>query len=428
MPSTLTGKYGFNGEVSILGTLTTPTIMLNGQDLTERISNIQLGQSTLQTDLTTGAVIPLNSVNSVTAEKSNKVIAVASNLQTTNHYIPFISETAGEAVCNTASDALSFLPSTKTMTVQNLAISGSISSCPLINAHQIKVASINISPENGVINLLKEGVNNRGRITLSDSTDLENSLANRVKLDGNQSVDGNKTFSGATICSGEFTASANSQLGTSNANTLTVKAKPTFESDAVFSGETQCNGAFVANGNSTLGSDSTDTLTVKAKPTFESDAVFGAKVDVSKLVSSDIQLSSPSDISYVVNATLTYLPSQYRNILCSTDTTTLCDINGESQTLNQYNFINTTYTTTTAVLNLPSPSLSLVGCEFTLIHYGLQQALALSIPTGTGSFNISNDPFSSDYVLPVFWYKVAFVCLPNPAVADSYFWLQTFYQ
>jgi len=535
MPSsTISGKYGFNGGVNILGTLTTPAIVLDGRDLKDRIADVVAGQSTLETDLASGAVVPLKcetATTAITAEKSTKVVAVASNLQTGSYYIPFVSAVSGEVECNTAESDLLFVPATRTTIVRNLYLYGGITSCPSIVANtistpelnatkintpelnattkidtpqlnatkidtpQLNATNIKVSYQSGNILLQKDG-SSRATITLTTGADLEDTLADRVNLTSTQSIGGVKTFNSETKCNAMFGAYANSQIGTTSSNALTVKATSTFESPVSFTGLTTCNGNFVANANSQIGSDIEDTLTVKAVSTFEgvatfsnnvvmngnasigtqsgnsltinasstfggdaifngettcnghtrigtdntdnltvtatssfvNDALFTKDVSVNKLISSNIQLTSPSNISYVVDATYIYLPSKHRNIVCSTETTSLCDTLNEKQLLKQYNFVNTTYITSTAILSLPPPLPSLVGCEFTLIQYGLQKPLALSVPLNSGKFNISNAPFSTDYVLDETWCKITFVCLPDPETADSYFWLQTFYQ
>ena len=156
-------------------------------------------------------------------------------------------------------------------------------------------------------------------------------------------------------------------------------------------------------------------------------AYFGNTVTVnsSLKIVDDIYLSTAQKLKYQLLDNRIYQPNKSCYIQCSNATNEMVQ-GSSSQIIYQYNFINTTYTSSLAALNLPPPDLTNQGCEITLIKCGNPAAIALHL--SDGSFNISNSPFSSNYSLPASWYKISFVSLPDPINVGSYFWLQTFYQ
>ena len=60
---TTSGQYGFNGQLNVLGTVSTPAITLNGTDLQTTLNTISSGGSELENGLLDGTIVPLRSTN-----------------------------------------------------------------------------------------------------------------------------------------------------------------------------------------------------------------------------------------------------------------------------------------------------------------------------------------------------------------------------
>lgn len=374
---TTSGQYGFNGQLNVLGTVSTPAITLNGTDLQTTLNTISSGGSELENGLLDGTIVPLRSTN---ADHTKITVAGTDN---TNYSIPFGSaDASGNG--SLKSGELFYNPNTKTMTVRNITMYNKIETPTL------KTGDLNIN-DNGNIIL---GVNAKIYATGNPSNDLQtqinnntSSLATKVDLSSAQTISGAKTFSALATFNGGI--SLPSTATDNNSGALIV------------------GGSFTANGISN----------------FFTQANFN----------SSVQFQLPTYISYQLDASRNYYPNSAVNISCSTASTNcymIDALSGNSTKLfYKYCFVNTTFTSSTAVLVLPPANVYFNGTEFTFIQYGTPAPLALSTPAGT--FNISNAPFSSNYVLPSSWYKVSFVCLPDPTTSGAgttYFWLQTFYQ
>jgi len=365
---TTSGQYGVNGQLNVLGTVSTPTISLNGTDLETTLNTISSGGSNLQSGLLNGTIVPLRSTNS----DHTKITAAGS--VNTNYSVPFGSaDASGNGTLQ--SGELFYNPDEKKMTVRNILVYTNIDT-PEITTNQINVA------DNGDVILgINAKIYTRGNNRNNDiQTQINNnttSLTTKVDLSSAQTISGAKTFSGLATFNGGISLPS-SATETDNGNLIV-------------------GGVFTANGVANF--------------------------------NSSVQFHKPTNISYQLDASSKYFPNSHTIVSCSSASTDCYTIDNSIELYYKYVFVNTTFTSSTAILVLPPANELFNGTEFTFIQYGTPAALALSTPTGT--FNISNAPFSSNYVLPSSWYKVSFVCLPDPATSapnPTYFWMQTFYQ
>lgn len=139
-----------------------------------------------------------------------------------------------------------------------------------------------------------------------------------------------------------------------------------------------------------------------------------------------------SSLKYLKGSALYYQPSSYGGVLSVSAATAKLLSVANAGTLCAWYHITVTYTATTPVLTLPDPVAALAGCEVKFVRAGPSNALSLTTSTPASSnFLVSATAtnINPTFSLNATWYKVGFVCLPNPdATLTPYCWQQTLYQ
>ena len=139
-----------------------------------------------------------------------------------------------------------------------------------------------------------------------------------------------------------------------------------------------------------------------------------------------------SSLKYLKGGALYYQPSSYGGVVSVSAATAKLLAVANAGTLCAWYHVSVTYTTTTPALTLPDPVAALAGCEVKFVRAGASNALNLTTVTPASSnflISASATNISPTFGLASTWYKVGFVCLPNPdATSTPYCWQQILYQ
>jgi len=165
------------------------------------------------------------------------------------------------------------------------------------------------------------------------------------------------------------------------------------------------------------------------------DAIFNDNVNIGGI----LYTQGPQSLQYPIASIGTFYPKTQNLINITSPVAYLSvpsTVDGETiYSFYEYNFINTTFTTTIPILTIPTPGKVWAGFEIRLINAGEYNPITLN--TDGVNFVINNNIAESNYTLDGTWNQVSFIYLPNidqisdPAISPenySYAWFQTSYQ
>ena len=401
--STLTtqGNFGVNGALNIQGKITANGFQYydasgNVQDITSGIESIatttnnvnQILNGSLSVPSATSAVTALGVATTAVANSTNK------------HYITFVDNTTGVNLLHTDTSAtgISYQPSSNTIGCSNLIASGNISCNTGLSVGD-------------AFNFPNATLNGISRNSLGYLVGLASAP---VDTTSTQTISGAKTFSSLATFSAGISTNGETDTGT-----LT------------------CSGLITANGGVT----SSGTIQGNTVQTSNLSGISGQIM----IQPSTVYLGSSSGTVYMSaqntlwynNGSLLYQPFSYGGLITISTATQNLLSGGNSGTLCPYYHLKSTYTTATPTLTLPDPATYLAGQEITFVRAGASSASfgnAINLTTVTQAkanflINQSSTDISPTFTLGSSWYKIQFVCLPNPdATGTPYCWQQILYQ
>ena len=413
MSLSTSGSYGTNGDLYVSGLVQASTIsgshiVVNGNDITTALSNVGSFETTL-TNITSGSVYVPKATQALNSNFASN-LNIFSNLDSdptnnTNYYFSLVNGNQGQ-VGIASSYVLNYTKSTNTTNLwSTVEINTNTSQSTHIKGALTCDTSCNIlgklTATGGITLPSGQTLNNVTPVQLSYLTDVTSSiqtqLSNKVSLAGDQTITGTKIFSANATFNGGITVNGvDNETGALNLNgALTVSNNNTTN----------------LTGDCNIGTSYTNHHYVNGFTTFNHAVIFNNKPQ------------------YITTGTNYYCKNGYGGIITVDGNVSIAG----SSNIYEYYFIKTTVTTT-PILTIPDPVYELVGFELKFFRTpATANAVGLQCATNTNGFIISSNVITPTFTLgstggSSMWYKVAFVCLPNPDVAGSYVWFQTMYQ
>ena len=398
--NTTQGTFGVNGALNIAGKITANGFQYydasgNVQDITSGIEGIATTTNNV-TQILNGSLSVPSATSAVTA-LGIATTAVANSAD--KHYITFVDNTTGTNLLHTDSSAtgISYQPSTNSLTCQNFVATGTLST----NGDVAIGDSVFFSGAK---------LNGISRTSLSYLVGLNDKP---VDISSTQAIAGAKTFSSLATFSGGISTNGETDTGS-----LT------------------CSGLITANGGLT----SSGTITGNIVQASYLSGVGGQIMIQPTLLycgSGSGTTQMCGSVKWYNNGGLFYQPFSYGGLITLATATQNLLSGGNSGTLSPYYHLQPTYTTATPTLTLPDPASYIAGQEITFVRAGASSSSfgnAINLTTVTpakANFLISQSStdISPTFTLGSSWYKIQFVCLPNPdASGTPYCWTQILYQ
>ena len=441
--NTNSGVFGVNGNLNIQGGVSASAFAYFdssgvSHDITtalENVGNYQTEINTINTNISTiSGLVATNTSNatSLSGTVSNiisgsQVVLNATNA--TNLNITNVDTSGGPYYLNLASS--------------NATGNGAVYSCSKINVDPVDgiigatggfvtplgpVIAKSCNFASGYITISSSGalvVSGQGSLNGASSTQvnyISSVSGGIVDLSSTQTIAGAKTFSSACVFSSGFSTSGETDLGTlSVSGLISANGGLTIPSSQALTVSGTLNGASSTQVNyisSVSGGivDLSSTQTIAGAKTFSSACVFNGNFSTT----SETIVNS---LKYNKGSSLYYQPSSYGGIIAVNAANVKLFSVANTGTLNAWYHINTTYITSVPTLVLPDPTAALVGCEIKFVKCNAaNNAVYLTTSTPASSnflISASATDISPNFTLGSTWYKVGFVCLPNPDATNT---------
>ena len=462
---TTAGTFGINGSLNVQNTLTATevdltTLKVGGVDVTSAIS-ADAATATTVANIISGSQKVGDAIKSDTS-------VIASTSTTATDYLTFTSGQTGNLALytspNISIDPLGSLTIKNNLNANTLLLGTGVLGYVLIDgsaANAYNLTASNLASLDTTTSIATQFSNLPSTYALKTAV---------VDLTTDQTVVGKKTFSSAATFSSGLTGSLTGNASSSNSVFVNVPGSGTYSliacpngsngpgvsvdtTNCTYNATTQvltapsitCSGAFscgsetdlgtltvsgllTANGNITTGTLNAGYISGIANQTI----INAGNIYIGTGAGGSVQLTGSVTYNPLNSqAGIRYQPFSYGGVF---------NVNAATQTLvsgaifNEWYHLNVTYTSTTPILKIPDPASFQIGQTIKFIRCGVTANNAVILQTVTSAssnflINASATDISPSFQLGSSWYKIGFVCLPNPdATGSPNCWQQIMYQ